>query len=74
MPEGLVPTTTLTLAMAVQRLARRGVIVKELAAMDTLGHTSVICTDKSGTLTQNQMTVRSVWVGRSTLRGVGRGL
>ncbi len=72
-PEGLVPITTLTLAMAVQRLARRGVIVKELAVMDTLGHTSVICTDKSGTLTQNQMTVRRVWVGgqRLNVSGVG---
>ncbi|HZY40704.1 MAG TPA: cation-transporting P-type ATPase, partial [Anaerolineae bacterium] len=72
-PEGLVPITTLTLAMAVQRLARRGVIVKELAVMDTLGHTSVICTDKSGTLTQNQMTVRGVWVAgqRLSVSGVG---
>lgn len=72
-PEGLVPTTTLTLAMAVQRLAKRGIIVKELATMDTLGHTSVICTDKSGTLTQNQMTVRSVWVAgqRLSVSGVG---
>ncbi len=72
-PEGLVPITTLTLAMAVQRLARRGVIVKELAVMDTLGHTSVICTDKSGTLTQNQMTVRGVWVAgqRLAVSGVG---
>ncbi|HEX7599442.1 MAG TPA: HAD-IC family P-type ATPase, partial [Polyangia bacterium] len=61
-PEGLVPTVTLTLAMAVQRLARQGVLVKKLAAVETLGATSVICTDKSGTLTQNQMTVRRLWV------------
>jgi P-type Ca2+ transporter type 2C len=72
-PEGLGPTTTLTLAMAVQRLARRGIIVKELAVMDTLGHTSVICTDKSGTLTQNQMTVRSVWLAGQRLRVSGVG-
>jgi magnesium-transporting ATPase (P-type) len=72
-PEGLLPTVTLTLAMAVQRLARRGVIVKKLAMIETLAKVSVICSDKSGTLTQNQMTVREVWVagqGRS-LSGVG---
>ncbi len=72
-PEGLIPTVTLTLAMAVQRLAARGVLVKKLAIVETLGTTSVICTDKSGTLTQNQMTVRDVWVaGRSIqISGIG---
>ena len=64
---------TLSLAMAVQRLAQRGVLVKKLAVVETLGTTSVICTDKSGTLTQNQMTVREVWVGgqRLSVSGVG---
>src|SRR5262245_56756945 len=61
-PEGLVPTVTLSLARAVQRLAKRGTLVKKLAIVETLGATSVICTDKSGTLTQNQMTVRELWV------------
>ena len=72
-PEGLVPTVTLTLAMAVQRLARRGVLVKKLAAVEALGATSVICTDKSGTLTQNQMTVRRLWVAGKhfSVSGVG---
>lgn len=72
-PEGLLPTVTLTLAMAVQRLARRGVLVKKLAVVETLGTTSVICTDKSGTLTQNQMTVREFWTsGRKfTVGGAG---
>ncbi|HLF01934.1 MAG TPA: cation-transporting P-type ATPase [Anaerolineales bacterium] len=72
-PEGLRPTVTLSLAMAVQRLARRGVLVKKLAMMETLGTTSVICTDKSGTLTQNQMTARHAWVAGQTLdvSGVG---
>jgi potassium/sodium efflux P-type ATPase len=72
-PEGLIPTVTLSLAMAVQRLARRGVLVKKLAVVETLGTTSVICTDKSGTLTQNQMTVREVWISRRrlSLAGVG---
>lgn len=72
-PEGLLPTVTLTLAIAVQRLTRHGVLVKQLAILETLGVTSVICTDKSGTLTQNQMTVRNVWVAgqRFTVTGVG---
>ena len=72
-PEGLRPTVTLSLAMAVQRLAQRGVLVKRLAALETLGATSVICTDKSGTLTQNQMTVREVWVSGQRLRVSGLG-
>jgi len=72
-PEGLAPTVTLTLAMAVQRLAQKGVLVKKLSAVETLGLTSVICTDKSGTLTQNQMTVRKLWVAGMHLdvSGVG---
>jgi magnesium-transporting ATPase (P-type) len=72
-PEGLVPTLTLTLAIAVQRLATRGVLVKNLSMVETLGTTSVICTDKSGTLTQNQMTVREVWAGnrRYSVSGAG---
>src|SRR3990172_3575349 len=72
-PEGLRPTVTLSLAMAVQRLARRGVLVKKLAVLETLGTTSVICTDKNGTLTRNQMTVRQVWVGGKQLHISGLG-
>ena len=72
-PEGLPATITLSLAMAVQRLAQRGVLVKKLSVVETLGTISLICTDKSGTLTQNQMTVRQVWVGgqRLSVTGVG---
>ncbi|HLE15034.1 MAG TPA: cation-transporting P-type ATPase, partial [Anaerolineales bacterium] len=72
-PEGLPATVTLSLAMAAQRLAKRGVLVKQLSIMETLGTVSIICTDKSGTLTQNQMTVREVWVSgqRFTLTGAG---
>ncbi|HEX9090111.1 MAG TPA: HAD-IC family P-type ATPase, partial [Anaerolineales bacterium] len=62
-PEGLPATVTLSLADSVQRLAQKGVLVKKLSILETLEHVSVICTDKSGTLTQNQMTVRQVWVG-----------
>ncbi|HMD89161.1 MAG TPA: cation-transporting P-type ATPase [Anaerolineaceae bacterium] len=72
-PEGLTATVTLTLAMAVQRLAQHNVLVKKLSIVDTLGTISLICTDKSGTLTQNQMTVRKLWVAntRIDVSGVG---
>ena len=72
-PEGLLPTVTLSLAIAVQRLAQRGVLVKKLAVVETLANTSVICTDKSGTLTQNQMTVSEVWVAGERLHVSGVG-
>jgi calcium-translocating P-type ATPase len=60
-PEGLLPTITLALAVGVGEMARRGGLVKRLSAIETLGCTDVICTDKTGTLTQNRMTVHSVW-------------
>jgi len=72
-PEGLLPTVTLSLAMAVQRLARLGVLVKKPAVVDTLGKTSVLCIDKSGTLTQNQMTVCKVWTGGQEFEVSGAG-
>lgn len=72
-PEGLSATLTLSLAMAVQRLMNRGVLAKSLSAVETLGNVSIICTDKSGTLTQNQMTVREVWVARQKLQVTGVG-
>ncbi|VXC12102.1 cation-transporting P-type ATPase [Aeromicrobium sp. 9AM] len=65
-PEGLLPTITLALAGGVRRLARHGAIVKRLSAVETLGSTSTICTDKTGTLTQNRMTVREVWTPDDT--------
>ena len=60
-PEGLLPTITLALAAGVQDLARRGAVVKRLSAVETLGSTTVICTDKTGTLTQNRMQVQTAW-------------
>jgi calcium-translocating P-type ATPase len=60
-PEGLLPTITLALAVGVRVLARRGALVKRLSAVETLGSATVICTDKTGTLTENRMQVTTVW-------------
>ncbi len=72
-PEGLLPTITLSLAMGVQRMAGRNAIVKKLSSVETLGSTTVICTDKTGTLTQNEMTVREIWIGGDNIKVTGAG-
>jgi magnesium-transporting ATPase (P-type) len=61
-PEGLLPTVTLALAVAVQRMAKKHVLIKKLSSVETLGSTDVICTDKTGTLTTNQISVRKIWI------------
>lgn len=60
-PEGLLPTVTLSLAMGSRRMARRNALVKNLNAVEALGSVDLICTDKTGTLTQNSMTVKKLW-------------
>jgi len=72
-PEGLLPTVTLSLASSVQKMARKNVLIKRLASVETLGSTNIICTDKTGTLTRNEMTVRKIWIPYEILDVTGTG-
>jgi sodium/potassium-transporting ATPase subunit alpha len=68
-PEGLLACITISLAITAKKLADKQVLVKNLEAVETLGSTSCICSDKTGTLTQNKMTVENLWYDGEVIRG-----
>ncbi len=72
-PEGLLPTVSLALAIGVKRMAKQNALVRRLSAVETLSAVTVICTDKTGTLTKNEMTVRQLWIPNIQINVTGVG-
>jgi Ca2+-transporting ATPase len=72
-PEGLLPTVSLSLAIGVKRMAKQNALVRRLSAVETLSAVTVICTDKTGTLTKNEMTVRQLWIPNTNINVTGVG-
>jgi P-type Ca2+ transporter type 2C len=72
-PEGLLPTVTLALAASVQKMAKENALIKRLSSVETLGSTNIICTDKTGTITKNEMTVRKIWIPCKIIDVTGAG-
>ena len=72
-PEGLTAVVTVALAIGLQRMSRRNALIRRLHSVETLGAVTVVCTDKTGTLTRNEMTARELWMGATRLAVSGAG-